>query len=193
MLLVQGHVVCRIFTLTGPLQNYCQTLKLILVARRRKTLSKITWMSESKCDRERQNGHWRLSVSRGYSVSVRYLLKHFKKTFECNRSTVWMVCITVLKKISICSKDCDICLNSLTVCSNGFCFRPETENACLKNCDISGQTITLNWRHSCLTLSYPFDVSSKGAINLTINFPHQILITYFQFGPVYLLQSLLWN
>lgn len=88
------------------------------------------------------------------------------------------------KKISICSKDCDICLNSLTVCSNGFCFRPETENACLKNCDISGQTITLNWRCSCLTLSYPFDVSSKGAINLTINFSHQILITYFQFGPV---------
>ena len=88
-----------------------------------------------------------------------------------------MVCISVFKKISICSKDCDIC-------SNGFCFRPEAKNACLKNCDISGQTITLNWRCSCLTLSYPFDVSSKGAINLTINFSHQILITYFQFGPV---------
>ena len=35
------------------------------------------------------------------------------------------------------------------------------------------------------TNSYPFDTFlSKGAINLTTNFSQQILITYFQFGPV---------
>ena len=88
------------------------------------------------CDRERQNGHKRLSVRTGKPFVIRSSSvrtpKKIRSKRSTNRSNGWHI---RSKYISICSKYCDIR-------SNGFFIRSPTKSVRSENCGIRSNGLT---------------------------------------------------
>ena len=88
------------------------------------------------CDRERQNGHKRLSVRTAKPFVIRSSSvrtpKKIRSKRSTNRSNGWHI---RSKYISICSKYCDIR-------SNGFFIRSPTKSVRSENCGIRSNGLT---------------------------------------------------
>ena len=95
------------------------------------------------CDRERQNGHKRLSVRTAKPFVIRSSSIRTPEKIRSKRSTNRSNGLHIRSKyISICSKYCDIRSNGSDIRSNGFFIRSPTKSVRSENCGIRSNGLT---------------------------------------------------